>query len=119
MWRSIALPTPLSANGPSGMHRLDLTMIGREPLQRTDPQERLVVPYRPKADVGRLQPVEVQGVCATRSRLRPGAGQMDVKKLDHALVAEVALDDSHQSGRPFAEIQTDPLPRIRSPLLVE
>ena len=87
------------------MHRLDLTMIGREPLQRTDPQERLVVPDRPKADVGRLQPVEVQGVCATRSRLRPGAGQMDVKKLDHARVAEVALDDSHHTAVPLPKFK--------------
>src|SRR4030088_1599137 len=43
-----------SAHGLSGMHRLDLTMIGRESLQRADPQEPFIVPYRPKADVGRL-----------------------------------------------------------------
>jgi hypothetical protein len=47
---------------------------------------------------------------------------MDVKKLDHARVAEVALDDSHHGGRPLAEIQTHtthPLPGFRSSLLEE
>ena len=36
-------------------------------------------------------------MCATRRGLRSGIGQMDMKKLDHARVAEVALDDSHNS----------------------
>ncbi len=54
-----------------------------------------------------------------RSRLRPGTLQMDVKKLDHARVAEVALYDSHHCGRPLAEIQTESLPGFRSALLVE
>src|ERR1700732_3812926 len=71
----------LSAHGLSGMRRLDLTMIGRESLQRADPQERFVVPDRPKADVGRVQPGEVQGVRAARRRFRPGTGQKDTQEI--------------------------------------
>ncbi len=70
-------------------------MIGRESLQRADPQERSIVPDRPKADVGRLQLGEVQGVRAARRRFRPGTGQMDLQEIDHARVAKVALDDPH------------------------
>ena len=77
------------------MHRLDLTIIGRESFQRADSRERFVVPDRPKADVGRLQPGKVQGVRAARRRFRPGTGQMDMQEIDHARVAQVALDDPH------------------------
>ena len=45
-----------SAYGLSGMHRLDLAMILGEPPERTDTHEGFIVPDRPKADVGGLQP---------------------------------------------------------------
>ena len=73
-------------------------MIGREPLQRADSQERFIVPDCPKADVGGLQPSEVQGVRAARCRFRAGTGQMDMQEIDHARVTEVALDDPHHAG---------------------
>lgn len=73
-------------------------MIGREPLQRADSQERFIVPDCPKADVRGLQPGEVQGVRAARRRFRPGTGQMDMQQIDHARVTEVTLDDPQHVG---------------------
>lgn len=70
-------------------------MTGREPFQAAEPQKSLIIPDRPKADIGRLQPSEVQGMSATRSRLCSGAGEVDMKEIDHARVTEVALDNSH------------------------
>src|ERR1700675_1553583 len=73
-------------------------MFGREALQRADSQERFIVPDGPKADVGGLQPSEVQGVRAARGRFRAGASQMDMQEIDHARVTEVALDYPHHAG---------------------
>jgi hypothetical protein len=87
-----------SAHGLSGIHGLDLTMIGRESFQRADPQERFIVPDRPKADVGRLQPGEIQRVRATRGRFGPGTGQMGMQEIDNARVAQAAFDDPHHGS---------------------
>jgi len=61
------------------MHRFDFTMIGGEPLQAAESQKRLIVPDRPKTDVGRLQSSGVQGVGASRRRFRPRPGQMNIQ----------------------------------------
>ena len=73
-------------------------MIGREPLERAHPQKRFIVPDCSKADVGRLQPNEVQGVRAARRRFRARIGQMDLQKIDHTRVAEVTLDNPRHAG---------------------
>src|SRR5258708_29149292 len=70
-------------------------MVAREPLQRPDSQKDLAFPHRPEVDVGRLQPVEVQGVRAARRRFRAGAGQMGPEQIDEARIAEVAGNDPH------------------------
>jgi hypothetical protein len=83
------------------MHRFDLTVICRQSLQRSEPQERfIIIPDRPKADVERLQPGDVQGMRAARRRFRPGTGQVDAQEIGHARIAEVALDNPHHVASP-------------------
>src|SRR5262249_6676100 len=84
----------LSPRGLRSVHRLDLAMIHRQLLERADAQEVVIVPHRPKADVWRLQPSEVQGVRTSRRGLRPSAGEMTVQEIDHARIAQVTWDDT-------------------------
>lgn len=73
-------------------------MIGREPLQRADTQERFIVPDCPEADVGGLQPGKIQGVRAARRCLRAGAGEMELQEIDYPQVTPVAGDDPYHAG---------------------
>ena len=81
------------------MHGFNFTMIGRESFQGTEAQKRVPVPDRPEADVGRLQPTYVQGMCATGSRLCPRARQVDLQEIEDAWVAKVPWDNSHHGWR--------------------
>src|SRR5579863_5317133 len=87
-----------SARGLNRVHGLDLTVIGREALQCADALERFIVPYRPEADVGGLQPGEVQRMRAARRCFRAGTGHMEMQEIDYPRVAEVALDNPYHFG---------------------
>jgi hypothetical protein len=69
-------------------------MIDRQLLQRADTQKLVIVPDRPKADVGRFQPNEVQRMRTSRRGLRPRASEMTVHEIDHARISQVTLDDA-------------------------
>ncbi len=56
---------------------------------------------------------EVQGVRAARRRFRPGTDQMDLQEIDHARVAQVALDDPHHGW--FLPITSRRLPASIAP----
>src|SRR3981189_3615967 len=82
------------------MHRLDFCVIGRKPLERADTQERFAGPQRPEADIWRLQPGQVQGVCATRRRLGSRGVEMESEQINNARVAEVARGDTDNDASP-------------------
>src|SRR5215472_172856 len=84
------------------MHRFDFPVIRRELLQGAKPHERLIVPDRPKANIRRLQPSEVQRMGAARCRFSSGPGQMDVEEIEHSRVAEDALENSHHTRSCYA-----------------
>ena len=73
-------------------------MIRRKALQRADGQERFIVPDCPEADVGGLQPGEVQGVRAAWRCFRAGTGQMEPQEIDYPRVGKVAWDDAFRAG---------------------
>jgi hypothetical protein len=82
------------------VHRLHFAVIRDELPQRTDAQERFVVPNRPQADIRRLKPGEVQGVGAAGRRLCSGSFEMELEKLDNARVAEVTgHNPDHDAAR--------------------
>ena len=81
--------------GLHDVHRFDLPLIGRETFQGADPDDRLIGPNCPKADIGALQPSEVQSVRTAGSGLCTSIGQMSMQKIDHARVTEAALDNMH------------------------
>jgi hypothetical protein len=83
------------------MHRLDLAVIGGESFQRANPEERFIVPGRPKADLAGLQSRKIQGMRTTGRCLCAGTGQMGMQKIDNARVTEVPLDNSHHGWLPI------------------
>jgi hypothetical protein len=61
------------------MHRFDLAVVRRQALQRTDTQERFVVPNGPEGNLRRLQLRDIEGMRAARSRLRAGGSKVDTQ----------------------------------------
>jgi ferredoxin len=93
-------PYSPSAHRLHGMHRLDLPVSRREPLQRSDSHQRPILPDRPEADIGCLQPGEIQRMGTPRRRFRSGAVQMSFEQRDDLRVAEVTRKDFHHGWFP-------------------
>jgi hypothetical protein len=84
------------------VHRFDLAVGFREPLQRTDGYRMIAVPRGPEANVWRFQCVEIQGMSASRRRLGARRIEMMREELPNPPIVEAALDNLHRRVQPPA-----------------
>jgi hypothetical protein len=77
------------------VHGLHLAMIGAQPLERADADDRVALPRRPEGHIGGPEPGEIECMRAAPRRLRPRTSQMGVQQGDDTRVVQAAFDDVH------------------------